>query len=182
MKRQMDLVDMFLKVLALPRQNPFKGTRHACILLCGYMADTDLLKILVHLVQFRPLQSKKHIITCSIRVEVMKPKAYSPTRGCRIIATSLNACVFWSAQDLPKKQLKQNHEQKASSLHPICKNMLPRTLSSFTVLLMLSSAKFIQWCIGSLKNPSSLVLLKVAPMAGHYFSTCSSKILYNRQL
>jgi hypothetical protein len=60
--------------------------------------------------------------------------------------------------------------------------MLPRTVLSFIILLMLSFAKLIQWCIGSLKNPSSLLLLKVAPVVGHYFSTCSSKILYNRQL
>jgi len=27
----------------------------------------------------------------------MKPIAYSPIRGCLIMATSLKACVFWSA-------------------------------------------------------------------------------------
>lgn len=36
--------------------------------------------------------------TWRMTVEVIKPKAYSPTRGWRIIATSLKAVVFWSAE------------------------------------------------------------------------------------
>lgn len=35
--------------------------------------------------------------TCRTTDEVMNPKAYSPIRGCLIMATSLKACVFWSA-------------------------------------------------------------------------------------
>ena len=36
--------------------------------------------------------------TWRMTVDVIKPKAYSPTRGWRIIATSLKAVVFWSAE------------------------------------------------------------------------------------
>lgn len=36
--------------------------------------------------------------TCRVTVDVIKPNAYSPTRGWRIIATSLKAVVFWSVK------------------------------------------------------------------------------------
>lgn len=47
------------------------------------------------------LQEKIHHNTTStwrMTVDVIKPNAYSPTRGWRIIATSLKAVVFWSVR------------------------------------------------------------------------------------
>lgn len=41
--------------------------------------------------------------TCRVTVDVIKPKAYSPTRGWRIIATSLKAVVFWSTKKVSQK-------------------------------------------------------------------------------
>lgn len=57
------------------------------------------------IVQLRQMLANKHqnlqhhqLYTCSVTEDVMNPKAYSPTRGCLMMATSLKACVFWSEQ------------------------------------------------------------------------------------
>lgn len=51
----------------------------------------------------------RHTSTWSMTVDVMKPKAYSPIRGWRMMATSLNAVVFWSTQKvIALHQFKEN--------------------------------------------------------------------------
>ena len=49
-----------------------------------------------HRIRFAPNPIRSDTLTCRTREEVMNPNAYSPTRGWRMMATSLNACVFWS--------------------------------------------------------------------------------------
>lgn len=45
--------------------------------------------------------SEAQYVTWRVRDDVMKQIAYSPTLGCRMMATSLKAWVFWSVDTTP---------------------------------------------------------------------------------
>ena len=58
---------------------------------------------------------KTTLHTWRVTVEVMNPKAYSPIRGCLMMATSLKAWVFWS-------ETQKKHDvngMEAAYTHPV---------------------------------------------------------------